>query len=203
VRCLEREQIKSLAKPIELGGGSGPNGCLLLYRSPARKIEETSVRAHCPQSFQTTPSMSIETNPPISAPDSSLLVRANEGRTLHAFGHAVVILLDGKQTGGKFTAFLNVTPPGGGPGPHYHEREDEWFYIEGRVSFLLNDTWTDLFPGDCVYSPRGSGPRFQEQYGSDDPRVHQYRSLGIRTILRRSSRVVGESRARHEPHGGD
>jgi uncharacterized cupin superfamily protein len=30
-----------------------------------------------------------------------------------------------------------MTPPGGGPGPHYHEREDEWFYIiEGRVSFL-------------------------------------------------------------------
>jgi glyoxylate utilization-related uncharacterized protein len=66
----------------------------------------------------------------------------------------VVILLDGKQTGGKFTAFLNITPPDGGPGPHYHEREDEWFYIvEGRVSFFLNDTWTDMFPGDCVYSP--------------------------------------------------
>jgi quercetin dioxygenase-like cupin family protein len=50
-----------------------------------------------------------------------------------------------------------MTPPGCGPGPHYHEREDEWFYIiEGRVSFLLNGTWTDLLPGDCVYSPRGS-----------------------------------------------
>ena len=95
----------------------------------------------------------VETNPfhtrmwvaPISPLGSSLLIRANEGRTLHAFGHAVVILLDGKQTGGKFTAFLNITPPGGGPGPHYHEHEDEWFYIvEGRVSFFLNDTWTDM-----------------------------------------------------------
>ena len=56
---------------------------------------------------------------------SSLLLRANEGRTLNAFGHPVVILLDGKQTGEKFTAFLNISPPGGGPGPHYHEREDE------------------------------------------------------------------------------
>jgi hypothetical protein len=47
--------------------------------------------------------------------------------------------------------------PGGGPGPHYHDREDEWFYIvEGRVSFFLNGTWTDLSPGDCIYSPRGS-----------------------------------------------
>ena len=88
---------------------------------------------------------------------SSLLVRSNEGRTLRAFGHAVVILLDGKQTDEKFTSFLNITPPGGGPGPHYHDREDEWFYIvEGRVSFFMNGTWTDLSPGDCVYSPRGS-----------------------------------------------
>jgi quercetin dioxygenase-like cupin family protein len=99
----------------------------------------------------------VEANPPISLLGGSLLVRTNEGRTLRAFGHAIVVLLDGEQTGGKFTAFLNVTPPGGGPGPHYHEREDEWFYIiEGRVSFLLNGTWTDLSPGDCVYSPRGS-----------------------------------------------
>jgi mannose-6-phosphate isomerase-like protein (cupin superfamily) len=93
---------------------------------------------------------------------SSLLVRANEGRTLSAFGHAIVVLLDSKQTGGKFTAFLNT------PGPHYHEREDEWFYIvEGRVSFFMNGTWTDLFPGDCVYSPRGSVHGFKNN--TDQP----------------------------------
>jgi quercetin dioxygenase-like cupin family protein len=101
-------------------------------------------------------SPSVENNLPIPPAGSSLLVRANEGRTLHAFGHAVVVLLNGKQTGEKFTAFLNITPPGGGPGPHYHDREDEWFYIvEGRVSFFINGTWTDVFPGDCIYSPRG------------------------------------------------
>jgi hypothetical protein len=48
----------------------------------------------------------LETNPPISLLGSSLLVRGNEGRTLRAFGHAIVELLDGKQTGEKFTAFL-------------------------------------------------------------------------------------------------
>jgi mannose-6-phosphate isomerase-like protein (cupin superfamily) len=134
-------------------------------------LSEKKVLARCRLSFQTNPSMSlpnVETNSPISLLDSSLLIRANEGRTLHAFGHAVVILLDGKQTGGKFTAFLNITPPGGGPGPHYHEHEDEWFYIvEGRVSFFLNDTWTDMFPGDCVYSPRGSVHAFKNN--TDQP----------------------------------
>jgi mannose-6-phosphate isomerase-like protein (cupin superfamily) len=87
-----------------------------------------------------------------------------EGRTLHAFGHAVVVLLDDKQTGEKFTAFLNISPPGGGPEPHYHEREEEWFHIvEGQVSFLINGTWVDVFPGDCVYSPRGSVQRFHKK----------------------------------------
>jgi len=110
----------------------------------------------------------VEANSPTSLLVSSFLVRANEGRTLRAFGHAIFVLLDGKQTGGKFTAFLNMTPPGGGPGPHYHEREDEWFYIiEGRVSFLLNGTWTDLFPGDCVYSPRVSVHGFKNN--TDQP----------------------------------
>jgi len=96
---------------------------------------------------------SFET-PPISLLGSSLLVRADEGRTLHAFGHTVIVLLDGEQTGEKFTAFLNISPPGCGPGPHYHDREDEWFYIvEGHVSFLINGTWVDLFPGECVLFP--------------------------------------------------
>jgi mannose-6-phosphate isomerase-like protein (cupin superfamily) len=104
----------------------------------------------------------VETNPSTSPLGSSLLVRASQGRTLHAFGHAVVILLDGEQTDQKFTAFLNISPPGGGQGPNYHEREDEWFYIvEGRVNFLINGTWTELSPGDCVYSPRGSVHAFK------------------------------------------
>jgi hypothetical protein len=53
----------------------------------------------------------VETSPVISPLGSSLLVRANEGRPLRAFGHAIVVLLDGKQTSGKFTTFLNITPP--------------------------------------------------------------------------------------------
>ena len=101
-------------------------------------------------------SANVETKPPMSML-GSLLVRANEGRTFFRGAHSVTILLDGKQTDGKFSSVLVTSPPGGGPGPHYHEREDEWFYIiEGRVSFFLNGNWTDLSPGDCAYSPRGS-----------------------------------------------
>ena len=78
------------------------------------------------------------------------------------------MLLDGKHTGENFTAFLSISPPGEGAGPHYHEHEDEWFYIiEGDVSFFINDTWTEMSPGDCVYSPRGSVHAFKNH--TDEP----------------------------------
>ena len=110
----------------------------------------------------------FETNQPVSPFGSAHLVRMPAGRTLSAFGETFVILLDGKQTGERFTAFLSISPPGGGPGPHYHEREDEWFHIvEGRVDFFLDGTWTELSPGDCVYSPRGSVHGFKNN--TDQP----------------------------------
>ena len=111
---------------------------------------------------------SFETNPPNFTARQFTLSTSQRRPYAARVGHAVVVLLDGKQTGEKFTAFLNISPPGCGPGPHYHEREDEWFYIvEGQVSFLMNGTWTDVFPGDCIYSPRGSVHAFKNN--TDQP----------------------------------
>jgi hypothetical protein len=42
-----------------------------------------------------------------------------------AFGDEFYFHLTGEQTGGKVTVFPEVTPPGGGPPPHYHEFDDE------------------------------------------------------------------------------
>jgi hypothetical protein len=52
----------------------------------------------------------------VSPLGNSLLARADQGPTLYAFGETLVILLDGKQTGEKFTTVLSVSPPGGGAG---------------------------------------------------------------------------------------
>jgi quercetin dioxygenase-like cupin family protein len=84
-----------------------------------------------------------------------VITQPGAGRTLRAFGEEVTVLLNGSQTGGRLTAFLERTPPGGGPPPHWHEREDEWFYVlEGCVSFFANNAWTDAHPGDAVFAPR-------------------------------------------------
>ena len=86
-------------------------------------------------------------------------------RVLHAFGDEITVHLDSEATGGKLTAFTSLTPPGGGPPPHLHDNEDEWFLpLEGRVEFLLEGSWREVAVGRMVYAERGS--------------VHAFRNVG-------------------------
>ena len=86
----------------------------------------------------------------------------SQNRTLHAFGEKVVVHLDGKLTGGKQALWTEITPPGGGPPPHYHLNEDETFFIqEGRVSFFADGQWREVPIGGAVFAPRGSVHTFK------------------------------------------
>lgn len=94
-------------------------------------------------------------------------------KVLKAFGDEVTVLLGGEATGGKFTMFTDVTPPGSGPPPHYHEKEDEWFYpLEGKAEFLVDGTWREVPLGATVFAPRLS--------------VHTFRNVGdtpLKTLI--------------------
>lgn len=94
--------------------------------------------------------------------ETAIVVPADESRVLRAFGEEVVILLDGEQTGGRQTMWLETTPPNGGPPPHFHINDDETFHIlEGRVSFFQNGGWRELGPGGSAFVPRGQLHTFQ------------------------------------------
>jgi quercetin dioxygenase-like cupin family protein len=83
------------------------------------------------------------------------VVRQDEGRVLHAFGEEVTVHLDGERTGGKLTMWTEITPPGGGPPPHYHSIEDETLHvIEGRVAFLVDGEWREVGAGGSAFMPR-------------------------------------------------
>ncbi len=90
------------------------------------------------------------------------IVQPGEGRVCRLFGEEITIQLDARQTGGKFTAFLEITPPGGGPPRHSHSIEDEWFFVlEGRISFCTEDKWTEAPPGTAFFAPRKSVHTFK------------------------------------------
>lgn len=92
------------------------------------------------------------------------LTPAGQGRVLRAFGEQVTILIDGRQSGGVCTQWIEDIPPGGGPPPHHHANEDEWFYVlSGTISFFdgATKTWTEGGPGWSAYMPRNSVHTFR------------------------------------------
>ena len=76
-------------------------------------------------------------------------------------GDRYTFLVTGDETDGAYFVMEAWVPPGGGPGPHIHTREDETFYVlEGEVEFLLGDDVITAGPGDFVSVPRGTVHRF-------------------------------------------
>ena len=70
--------------------------------------------------------------------------------------------LTADQTGGKFAMAESGIPPGGGPPPHIHHREDELFYIlEGEYAFTLGDQRLRGGPGTVAFLPRGIVHQFK------------------------------------------
>ncbi len=77
-------------------------------------------------------------------------------------------LVTGEESGGAYFAMEALVPPGGGPPPHIHTREDETFYLtEGAIEFVLDDETITAGPGDFVNVPRGT--------------VHCFRNAGTET----------------------
>lgn len=97
-----------------------------------------------------------------SPPEEAALVLPDELESLKAFGDEIFFHIGGAETGGKYTAFTNVTPPGNGPPPHYHTNEDEWFMpLEGRVEFFLDGAWREVPPHTVIFVPRGTVHTFR------------------------------------------
>ena len=59
-----------------------------------------------------------------------------EGRTVAVVGDVYRFLATVDDTGGKYAMWEAIVPPGGGPPPHVHSREEESFYVlEGEITF--------------------------------------------------------------------
>ena len=75
--------------------------------------------------------MSIEPVPQQSPTDDPLIVFVSPegGRRFNAFGSTTQFKLEGSHTAGQLSLALAVTPPGEGPPPHLHRKDDELFII--------------------------------------------------------------------------
>ena len=127
-------------------------------------------------------------------PDSSpAVVPAGAGRVVHAFGDEFTFLLEGSHTGGRCTVFIEVTAPETGPPPHYHENQDEWFYVmEGRVAFFKDGAWTEVAPGSSVFIPKGAVHTFKNVGDQPLRQLITVSPSGFETFMTRCSEVFAQ-----------
>ncbi len=90
--------------------------------------------------------------------------QAAEGRSIGVVGDLYHFLATGAETGGRYATWEAIVPPGGGPPPHVHSREDECFYVlEGEITFQIGDERRTAGPGTFVHMPIGTPHAFQNE----------------------------------------
>jgi quercetin dioxygenase-like cupin family protein len=89
-----------------------------------------------------------------------------QGRTIAVVGDVYRFLATGEDTDGKYAMWEAIVPPGGGPPPHVHSREEESFYIlEGEITFTINGVQLVASAGMFANMPVGTPHSFKNESG--------------------------------------
>ena len=96
----------------------------------------------------------------------AVIRKPGEGRTVAVVGDVYRFLATGDDTNGKYALFEALVPPGGGPPPHVHSREEEGFYIlEGHITFTISGKRLVANAGMFANMPVGTPHSFKNESG--------------------------------------
>jgi quercetin dioxygenase-like cupin family protein len=83
--------------------------------------------------------------------------KTGDGRRIGIVGDVYRFLATGEETDGKYATFEAIVPPGSGPPPHIHSREEESFLVlEGEMTFQLGEERFVAGEGTFLNMPVGS-----------------------------------------------
>ncbi|CAN5119743.1 cupin domain-containing protein [soil metagenome] len=87
-----------------------------------------------------------------------------EGRTIAVVGDVYRFLATGVDTNDKYAIWEAIVPPGGGPPPHVHSREEEGFYrLEGEITFTVDGKRSVATAGMFANMPVGTLHSFKNE----------------------------------------
>ncbi len=87
-----------------------------------------------------------------------------QGRTIAVVGDVYRFRATGDDTNGKYALWEALVPPGGGPPPHVHSREEEGFYVlEGEITFTINGERVVATAGMFANMPVGTPHSFKNE----------------------------------------
>ena len=80
-----------------------------------------------------------------------------------------VVLATGEQTGGAYSLMWELCPKDSGPGPHYHDQDEQFYVIDGEITFLAGSKEFKAGPGSFILIPRGTVHAFRIDTEDGDP----------------------------------
>lgn len=102
-----------------------------------------------------------------SAPRTAVLLGPGEGRSYPMGRIGAVFKADGAETESRYSiSEWWLEPHTQGPGPHSHPEDDVFYVIEGIMSVLVGETWTDAARGSFVLVPGGTIHDFENRSGT-------------------------------------
>jgi quercetin dioxygenase-like cupin family protein len=94
----------------------------------------------------------------------AVLRKPREGRTIAVVGDVYRFLATGEDTNEKYAQWEAIVPPGGGPPPHVHSREEEGFYvIDGEITLTIGDKRLVARAGMFANMPVGTPHSFKNE----------------------------------------
>jgi mannose-6-phosphate isomerase-like protein (cupin superfamily) len=102
----------------------------------------------------------------MSITSRAVVKRADESCTVAVVGDVYRFVATGEDTNGRYALWEAIVPPGGGPPPHVHSREEEGFYIlEGEITFYMGDQRLIASAGMFANMPVGTPHSFKNERG--------------------------------------
>jgi mannose-6-phosphate isomerase-like protein (cupin superfamily) len=122
-------------------------------------------------------------------------IAPGDGERIWIVGDTMTLKATGESTGGGLVLLENLTAPGGGPPPHMHTREDEfWYVLEGTFEIRIGDQMHALGPGGFAYAPRGTVHNFRNAAKTPSRILIGFTPGGMEGFFRESGRPATDDR---------
>jgi quercetin dioxygenase-like cupin family protein len=114
---------------------------------------------------------------------------AGDGERIWIVGDTMTLKATGATTGGRLALLEHLTAPGGGPPPHVHTREDEFFFVlDGMFEVRIEDEVHTLGPGGYAYVPRRTVHNFRNVAATPSRLLVGFTPAGMEGFFRASGR---------------
>lgn len=113
-----------------------------------------------------------------------------KGETIGVVGDVYRFLVTGSDTEGQYALWHATIYPQGGPPPHQHSREEEFFYVlSGEVMVYDDGNGVPATPGTAINLPKGSRHWFKNESEKPAEMLILVAPAGIEDMFREAGKL--------------